>query len=327
MTDKTATPAEAAQRSSGIWNAREVNTRRALILYGIGAVIGLAIGGYGLFTARGTSTNVVPPEDLALVNGVPILRSDFITQLETETGIPFDQAPRHEKLRVLDEMLREELLVQRGLELDFAETDQSARNALVSAVEQQAVAQVTTGKVTEQELRAEYDAHPGAYSTEGIMTVHNLLIPVSGDASDDAAKATAEAAAKALRDGMAYEQVEAKFKLKEQKFYDRDFYFAAKIHLGDQLYAAVVGMKAGEVSAPVRTDDGYHVVQMLVNKVPVPLTFERARAQGLGNYVNAEQTQLMNNTVSFLRNRSKVLIADDYNGDYKPEDFLKEYQR
>lgn len=327
MTETTKDSTESAGTGSGFLRAKEVNTKRALIFYATGAVVGLIIGGYGLFTARGTTTNVVPPADLALVNGVPVLRSDFVIQLETETGIPFDQATRKDKLRVLDEMVREELLVQRGLELDFAETDQSARNALVNAVEQQAVAQVTTGKVTEDELRAEYNAHPEDYSTEGIMTVHNYLVPVTGDQSDAAAKQTAEAAAKALRAGTPPDKVADQFNLKKMKFYDKDFYFAAKIHLGKKLYAAVVDMKAGQVSDPVRLDDGYHVVTMDMNRVPVPLSFERARSQVLGNYVNKEQATLMNNTVSFLRNRSKILIADDYKNDYKPEEFKVEYQR
>ncbi|HEY0340643.1 MAG TPA: hypothetical protein VGC34_07565, partial [Steroidobacteraceae bacterium] len=102
--------------------ASQVNATRSMVLCAIGAVVGLAIAGVGLFSARGTATRNVPPEDIALVNQRPVLRSDFVTQLESETGESFDQATRAEKLKVLGEMIREELLVQRGLELDFAET-------------------------------------------------------------------------------------------------------------------------------------------------------------------------------------------------------------
>jgi len=77
-----------------------------MVLCAIGAVIGLIIAGIGLFSARGTATNNVPPEDIALVNQRPVLRSDFVTQLESETGDTFEQATRAEKLKVLDEMIR-----------------------------------------------------------------------------------------------------------------------------------------------------------------------------------------------------------------------------
>jgi hypothetical protein len=119
-----------------------MNVTRSLVLCAIGAVVGLAIAGVGLFSARGTATHNVPPEDIALVNQRPVLRSDFVTQLESETGETFEQATRAEKLKVLGEMIREELLVQRGLELDFAETDQMTRNALAMAMDQQALAEV-----------------------------------------------------------------------------------------------------------------------------------------------------------------------------------------
>jgi hypothetical protein len=66
--------------------ASQVSTTRSMVLCAIGAVIGLIIAGIGLFSARGTATNNVPPEDIALVNQRPVLRSDFVTQLESETG-------------------------------------------------------------------------------------------------------------------------------------------------------------------------------------------------------------------------------------------------
>src|ERR1700748_1032228 len=91
----------------------QVNSTRSMVLCAVGAVVGLVIAGIGLFSARGTATHSVPPEDIALVNQRPVLRSDFVNQLESETGTAFDQATRAEKLKVLDEMIREELLVQR----------------------------------------------------------------------------------------------------------------------------------------------------------------------------------------------------------------------
>ena len=46
----------------------EVVVQRSFILMGLGALIGLIVAGYALFTAKGTSTLMVPAEDVALVN-------------------------------------------------------------------------------------------------------------------------------------------------------------------------------------------------------------------------------------------------------------------
>lgn len=298
--------------------AGQVNVTRSMILCAIGAIVGLAIAGVGLFSARGTATHNVPPEDIALVNQRPVLRSDFVTQLEGETGESFDQATRAEKLKVLDEMIHEELLVQRGLELDFAETDQMTRNALAMAMDQQVLAEATTSQPSDQQLREFFDKNPARYASDGILTVRHLVLPVAGGGgSGEAAMQKAREAVSALRSNMSVEAVIAKFGLTEPRNDGDEFYFAAKIHLGDAVYAQALSMKAGDVSEPLQAADGIHIVKVIGNKVPVPLSFERARLQVLTDLKNAQQERLMAATMRFLRERSKILIAPDYS-DYKP---------
>jgi PPIC-type PPIASE domain len=236
-----------------------------------------------------------------------------VTQLESETGESFDQTTRPQQLKVLDEMVREELLVQRGLELDFAETDQMTRNALAMAMDQQALAEATTSQPSEQQLREFFDKNPARYASDGILTVRHLVLPVAaGGVGGSGAAAVA-----ALRANMPVEAVVAKFGLTEPRNDGDEFYFAAKIHLGDVVYAQALKMKEGEVSEPLQAADGVHIVKVIKNKVPVPLSFERARLQVLTDLKNAQQERLIAATMKFLRERSKILIAPDY-GDYKP---------
>ena len=295
--------------------ASQVNVTRSMVLCAIGAAVGLAIAGVGLFSARGTATHNVPPEDIALVNQRPVLRSDFVTQLEGETGESFDQATRAEKLKVLDEMIREELLVQRGLELDFAETDQMTRNALAMAMDQQALAEATTSQPSEQQLREFFNKNPARYASDGILTVRHLVLVAGG--GGEQAMLKAREAVTALRANTPVEAVMAKFGLTEPRNDGDEFYFAAKIHLGDAVYAQALRMKEGEVSEPLQAADGIHIVQVIKDKVPVPLSFEHARLQVLTDLKNAQQERLMAATMKFLRERSKILIAPDY-ADYKP---------
>jgi parvulin-like peptidyl-prolyl isomerase len=297
--------------------AAQVNVTRSMILCALGAVVGLAIAGVGLFSARGTATHSVPPEDIALVNQRPVLRSDFVTQLESETGETFEQATRAEKLKVLDEMVREELLVQRGLELDFAETDQMTRNALAMAMDQQALAEATTSQPSEQQLREFFNSNPARYASDGILTVRHLVLPVAHGASVEQSMQKARDAVSALRANTPVEAVTAKFGLTEPRNDGDEFYFAAKIHLGDAVYAKALQMKEGEVSEPLQAEDGLHIVKVIKDKVPVPLSFERARLQVLTDLKNAQQERLMAATMRFLRERSQILIAPDYS-DYAP---------
>src|SRR3979490_1962350 len=177
-----------------------------MICFGLGAFIGLGIAGFGLFTAKGTVTHVVPAENVALVNQRPILRTDFIAQTETELGKPFGEATVAERLKVLDKMIREELFVQRGLELDFPGTDPDTRSALVAAVEQQVVADVTTHQPADAELQKYFEENRGNYATEATMTLHNLVRPKAKPAAPGA-MAAAQKAADALRGHAPLEEV------------------------------------------------------------------------------------------------------------------------
>src|SRR3569833_4152851 len=296
--------------------ASQVSTTRSMVLCAAGAIIGLIFAGIGLFSARGTATYNVPAEDIALVNQRPVLRSDFVTQLESETGETFEQATRAEKLKVLDEMIKEELLVQRGLELDFAEPDQATRNASAAAMDQQALAEATTSQPTEQQLLDFYQKHPARYASDGILTVRHLVVP-SGNGTPEQHAQKAHDAVNALRAHTAVEEVIARYGLTEPRNDGDEFYFAAKIHLGDALFAEALKLGPGGVSEPEQQSDGIHIVKVLQDKAPVPLTFERARLQVLTDYKSAQQERLMTATMKFLRERARILIATDY-ADYMP---------
>jgi parvulin-like peptidyl-prolyl isomerase len=214
-------------------------------------------------------------------------------------------------------MIREELLVQRGLELDFAETDQPTRSALAMAMDQQALAEVTTSQPTEQQLQQFFDKSRARYASDGILTVRHVLIAASSRGNTELRMQKAREVIAALRAGSSAEEVIARFGLTEPRNDGDEFYFAAKIHLGDALFAQVLKLKDGEVTEPLSQADGVHIVKVIRDKVPVPLSFERARLQVLTDLKNAQQERLMGATMRFLRERSKILIARDYS-DYQP---------
>jgi hypothetical protein len=287
------------------------NTHRAMILYSLGSILGLIIAGYQLLTSRGTETRYLPDEDVALINQQPILRSDFITQAENETGLTFERTTHAQRLRVLDEMVQEELKVQRGLELNFAETDQDSRNALANVVDQQIVAEIATSKPTETELMNYFNAHRDAYHTPGTMTVCDLVL-AGGRLNDATQAAVVRAAVAELRSSVPLAQTQKRQGLVNHNHCENNLYFAIKLHLGDQLYRAAVSLPSGSVSDPFQTADGLHVLQMLKNVMPVAETYDEARSQVVGDYLMERENQLRTGTMTFLRRRSKMLIADEY---------------
>jgi parvulin-like peptidyl-prolyl cis-trans isomerase-like protein len=281
------------------------NSRRSFVFMGCGAVVGLMMAGYSLFTARGTSTLSVPPDDVALVNQQPISRSDYLLQLQTLYGVDLRHATPAQRRKVLDDMIREELFVQRGKELDVASTDPDVRAAMVNSVEMEIAADAVTSQPTETQLRAYYALHRARYASEGIMTMRDYEFP-SGEP-----KAAAEAA-EALKKMPPTPALLARWHGTDSgKVADQEFYFAAKIHLGEPLFETARNLSDGGVSAPIARADAIHVLYMFKNKKPVPFDFDAARDQVLTDYRNDAIGHLRTGDEAFLRKRANVLIADD----------------
>lgn len=289
-------------------------SRRSLLLYAVGAAIGLGLAGFSLFTAKGTSVKTFPAEDVALVNGRPILRADFVTQTEVEAGVPFAQTTRAQRLKVLKSMLDEELLVQRGLEVDLAASDPDVRAAMVTGVNLQVDADVLAQQPSQQQLLAYYNAHIDKYSSDGVLRLRDLVMPI-GDLTADQAMARAGEAQKALAAAAAApEAVMAKYQLKDSGLIDREdnFDFAVKAKLGEPIFNAVKDLNPGQVSKPVRHEDGIHLVIVTRRIASVKLDFARAQDNVWQDYKRVAREKVEAANLKYLKSRADVVLAPEF---------------
>jgi hypothetical protein len=283
----------------------QVNSLRSFALMAAGALVGLFLAGYSLFTARGVSTLSVPAEDVAVVNQQPISRSDYLILLQTLYGVDFRHATGEQRRKVLNDMIREELFVQRGKELDLSSGDPEVRSALVNAVELEISENAITAQPSEAALREFFARHQDRYVSEGVMTVQDWVFP-AGELPDSAALL------ETLKSAVLVPDAPARFHAHDSgRTKGDEFYFAAKIHLGDQLFASARDLADGAASPPIRLSDGIHVLYMVRNKRPVPFDFAKARPQVLNDYRNQAIDQLKAGDESFLRKRANVRVADD----------------
>jgi parvulin-like peptidyl-prolyl isomerase len=284
------------------------NANRSLLLWGLGAISGLAVAGVSLFTAKGTVTNSIPPEYVAMVNQRPIFVVDFATQLKTEFNVPLEQSTAAQRKKVLDEMIREELFVQRGLELDEPEVDIDVRNALVASVQSQIAVDATSQTPTAAELKAFYDRNQARYQSIGFMTVEDL-IPRGAASLDQLAKAS-----QALRAGQPVDKVMAQYGLKDSHLADGEqIYFSAQLHLGPKLFDAAKGLDSGGASDPVLGPDGFHhIIYMKSNNKPRPRDFALAYNEIYVDYRQNLLSNIQSMEFGYLQKKSDIQINKAY---------------
>jgi hypothetical protein len=300
-----------------IWSPAEPSARRSLILCSLGAVLGLVIAGVGLFTAKGTRTPAVPAEDVALVNQVPILMSDYLVQLRALDDVSLSEATREQKRKVLDDMIREELYVQRGVELGLQSDVIEVRTALVGAVEAEVAADATMAQPDEAELRAYYDRNVAQYASEGRMELDDFLVEPGARLAPAAAAAALRRTLDRSRGGVGVSQDgsdASRFGLRRTAVMNsgEEFYFAAKIHLGEPLFEAAVRLKTGDVSDPVAAADGVHILVMKKNVTPIPRSYADARGTVLHDFIDEQSKILTAGNDRFLRKRADIAVAHGF---------------
>ena len=290
-------------QSASSWSFDQPSARRSLILCAAGALLGLVIAGFGLFTAHGTRTAGVPAEDVALVNGVPILMSDYIQQVRTVFDVPLDHATPAQRRKALGDMIREELFVQRGVELGLQSDTVEVRTALVGGVEAQSAADATMSQPDEAELQAYYRQHVDQFSNEGVIDAVDRVAPAGAD------PAAITGALKQAVDTPAADRIAPR---SGKATNGEEYYFAAKIHLGDALFAAARGVPSGGVSAPVRLPDAVHLVVVRKNAMPHPQPFADVRDQVLAGWVKDNAKRLTEANERFLRKRADIQFAPGF---------------
>jgi parvulin-like peptidyl-prolyl isomerase len=285
-----------------------------VLLPAAAALIGAAVAGVGLLRAAHDGVSV-PPGYVAMVNGKGILFSDYQLQSAAESGKPFPQTTAAERAKTLQEMIDEELLVQRGMVLDLPETTIEVRTVMTAAVNAQIEA-VTRGQApSDAQLKEFYQAHRSSYSGEGSMSLRDLVLHVGGYQDIDQSTAQAEAdAAEAiyqLRSGAAVERVMQHFGLVDsgRASSGEVLDFAAKMHLGAKLYRVAETLSDGQVSDPVSDTDGVHVLVMERRDPPHAADFTSARAKVYDDFMDAAAQRAQQAGLGILRRDAQIVLA------------------
>ena len=142
-------------------------------LLAAGALIGLLAAGYGILR-QSTADAELPADVVAMVNDTTISRDIYERAL---TRLP-DQESTRTKTLILQRLVDDELLVQRGVELGMTESDSEVRAAIVNSLVASVTAEVDAASPTDEELQqyladnAERFSYTSRLSVEAWQTDH-----------------------------------------------------------------------------------------------------------------------------------------------------------
>jgi hypothetical protein len=284
--------------------------RRPLVLLVLGALAGAVLAAVGL--GGGAQRGAVRPGVVALVNGEPILQDDYARTLAAVAGDRREGLTDADRRRVLDRLIDEELLVQRGLALGLARTDRRVRADLTATVIDGIVSEVDDRPPSADEITAFYDANRDFFAGPGRLRVRQVFIRVTTP-TDPAAEARAADAAKRLRAGESIDAVQAALGDPPLAPLPDTLLPPAKLrdYLGPTALRAALELGVGEIGDPVRSGTGYHVLQVVERQRDAAPELRDIEPQVLAELRRRAGEQALRTYLDDLRAGADVRISNE----------------
>ena len=288
--------------------------RRPVVLLVACAALGLALAASGLL--RGATGDALPEGAVARVNDSLILEESYerlLAALASDRRDPLTDADRE---RVLDRMIEEELLVQRGLALGLASVDRRVRADLVGAVIASIAADAERRTPDADDLRALYAEDPEFFTRPGRVRARQIFFRLDDGNGERAAERAAEAKRR-LDAGEDFETVRREVGDTPLLELPGALLPGSKLqeYVGPSVARAALELGVGVASEPLRSGTGLHVLVVAEREPAHTPPFESIEAQVRAEWKRRRGDRALREYLDSLRADADVTIAPRAGGD------------
>lgn len=263
----------------------------------LGSLAGLIMAGYGLLRQADVGSDL-PVSALARVNDVLISRDNYERALARLADESTDALTLERRAWMLERLIEEELLVQRGLELGMARSDGAVRNAIVNSLIASVTGEADAANPTDEQLEQHLADNADRFSFVN-------KVAVEGWQSDD--EAVAQGFATMLRDTNDPVTTDEIRKIPDLP--------AALMpienlrdYLGPGIAAATVELPIGS-SAVFARRGRWIVVRVLKKESEVVTDLSSIRNQVIIDYRRSLADETLQRYLDDLRNKAKVNVV------------------
>ena len=285
-------------------------SQRVFALLALGAALGISAAGYGIL--RSGDARELPRGAVAAVNGTAISADTYTRLVQGYESDTREVASAEMRARILDRLIEEELLVQRGLALGLAESDRRVRADIVQAMVRAAIAEAESAEPTQRELEAFYQEEREFFTTPGRLRVAQLFVRVKDAADDAPARARAEQAHAKLAAGEPFAAVRAAHGDAEVSPVPDALLPPAKLreYVGPTVLRVALESELGVWSAPVRSGAGYHVLAVVEREPASTPPLAEIRELVKSEWVRRGGDRALRRYLDELRDEAELAVAE-----------------
>lgn len=283
--------------------------KRATHLLLAGTVLGIVLAATGMLQESGKP----PAEDIvAEVNDWVIRRDDYNNFLQLLARDKRNPLTEEDKRHVLDRMIEEKLLIQRGVEIGLIKSDPQVRKTIANAMINSVVTETSTLQPEEKQLRKFFDDNKGYFAKPARLQVQQLVFK-KRDAKD-AVYERAKQAYEALQQGGGVAEV-------QQQYADEQFFNIPNVmlpphklreYIGPSLLKVAEQMRPGSISPAQETAGGYSILLVLDNEPSSDVDFDKVRKQVENEYRRRAGDKALRDYLDNLREEADVVLAPEF---------------
>lgn len=243
----------------------------------------------------------------ARVNDATISAQEFDRAVEALAGDKRNAITNADRMGVLERLIEEELLVQRGVEIGLVDSDRSVRKAIVNAMVGYVLANRSGHDPTDDEVAEFYAKNLDYFSKTTRSRVRRIFVK-SGDADGNASAMRVSEIAARLKSGEAFGDVAADLSDPILPGVPDTLLPPAKLreYLGPTLTQTALSMPKGSVSQPIRSGSGHHFLYVVDVKKEVSPPLVEVRAQVVAEYKRRSDDEALRDYLNWLKSEADI---------------------
>jgi peptidyl-prolyl cis-trans isomerase C len=261
----------------------------------LAAVFGLALSQAAI--AQETKDD----KTVAIVNGYEIKTSEVQMAAEDVIGQLPNLPPKLRYPFIVDYLIERHLLAQYAVKEGLAETDEYKRRLALyqaKALRDAYLFQKIRPQVTEEELKAAYDEEAAKLAQTERVRARHILVGSEKEAKDILAR---------IGKGEKFEDLAKQYSLDGSKDYGGDLGYFSAPEMVPEFSKAAFALKTGELSQPVKTDFGWHIIKLEDRKMGAAQPYDQVKP-AIRNLLLRKKLQ---EVIATLRSGSKVELLDE----------------
>ena len=282
---------------------RFINNINYLFVFAL--IIGVLLVSQELFQSKSSNQYLRQQNAVALVNDMTISEDQYIKYIST-LGIDVVDENDEELLEiVLEKMIEEELLLQKGIELELHKFDIQIRKAIIQQVINSVLLQ-NEEEVTEKELREYYENNKNKYQLSKL--IHLNIIFLNSQREEDINSLLEAISTIGF--------VESKKQFHQELFFsipDRLISIKDCIQLlGTNICKDIFELNLNDISNPIKYENGSLIIQIRnTNKDIVDNDlFNRLYDKILFDFKNSEDDKYFKDYIQYLKENANIKRYD-----------------